>query len=158
MVRQQPEFIYRETARHLITRPFRWFHYPLALSFHKDINSPTRWLVRVNALPRGTPRRFIEIGGEGRGREGREVMGKGRRGGKFSRKFDAAAASTAASLNDPRCYHFGEGERDFVKVATGSDVDRAKLGRKLDRIGRPARYHVQLTGDIVRITRKRRII
>lgn len=61
MVRQQPEFIYRETARHLITRPFRWFHYPLALSFHKDINSPTRWLVRVNALPRGTPRRFIEI-------------------------------------------------------------------------------------------------
>lgn len=72
MVRQQPEFIYRETARHLITRPFRWFHYPLALSFHKDINSPSCWLLRVKLYARGTPRRFIEIrrtkGGGGRGK------------------------------------------------------------------------------------------
>lgn len=46
MVRQQPEFIYRETVGYLIMRPFRWFHYPPVLSFHKDINSPS-WLVRV---------------------------------------------------------------------------------------------------------------
>lgn len=35
-------------------RPFRWFHYPLALSFHKDINSQS-WRVRVKLYenPRG---------------------------------------------------------------------------------------------------------
>lgn len=54
MVRQQPEFIYRETAEHLIMRPFRWFHYPRALSFHKDINSRS-WLawVKLYENPRG---------------------------------------------------------------------------------------------------------
>lgn len=89
MVRQQPEFIYRETARHLITRPFRWFHYPLALSFHKDINSPSCWLLRVKLYP-GLPRGVLLKSGGRRG----EGEGDGR---KFSRKFDAAAASTAAS-------------------------------------------------------------
>lgn len=159
MVRQQPEFIYRETARHLITRPFRWFHYPLALSFHKDINSPTRWLVRVNALPRGTPRRFIEIrirksgrGGGGQGKKGREIF----------EKIRCCSSVNSCELNDPSLLSFwrgGEGFRKNLFVATGSDdVDRAKLGRKLDRIGRPARYHVQLTSDIVRISRKRRIM
>lgn len=87
MVRQQPEFIYRETARHLITRPFRWFHYllspSLALSFHKDINSPSCWLVRVELYPE-IPRGVLL------------KSGAGERGRKFSRKFDAAA-STAAS-------------------------------------------------------------
>lgn len=113
MVRQQPEFIYRETARHLITRPFRWFHYPLALSFHKDINSPTRWLVRVNALPRGTPRRFIEIGGEGEGGEGGD--GQGKKGRKIFEKIRCCSSVNSCEFKRPSLLSFWRGGEGFRK-------------------------------------------
>lgn len=102
MVRQQPEFIYRETARHLITRPFRWFHYPLALSFHKDINSPSCWLLRVKLYP-GLPRGVLLKSG------GRRGEGEGGRGWqKIFEKIRRCSSINSCQLNDPYYYYFEE--------------------------------------------------